>query len=48
MTNAAADIIKSVKTKAATAGDGVYSLASIPVPALPSPMGPLGTPSDSR
>lgn len=46
MNTAATDIIKSIKTKAATAGDGVYSLASIPVPAAPSPVGPPGTPSD--
>ena len=46
MTTAAADIIKSIKTKAATAGDGVYTLANIPAPALPGPVGPLGTPSD--
>lgn len=46
MTLAAADIIKSIKTKAATAGDSVYSLANIPVPATPGPVGPLGTPRD--
>ena len=46
MTTAAADIIKSIKTKAATAGDSVYSLANIPAPANPGPCGPLGTCGD--
>ena len=44
MTAAAADIIKQVKSAAALNGDGVYSLANIPVPATPGPIGPLGTP----
>ena len=46
MTTAAADIIKAIKTKAATAGNSVYSLANIPAPALPGPMGELGTPRE--
>src|SRR4051794_18409977 len=46
MATAGADIIKSVRTKAATAGDGVYTLAAIPVPANPTPVNTLGTPSD--
>jgi hypothetical protein len=44
MTAAAAEIIKQIKTKAGIDGNGVYSLADIPVPATPSPMGELGTP----
>ncbi len=42
----AADLLKQVYAKAATAGDSVYSLASIPIPATPSPVGPPGQPSD--
>ena len=39
---AAQEIIKEVRVKASTAGNSVYSLAMIPVPATPSPIGPLG------
>jgi hypothetical protein len=46
MTTAAADIIKQIKAKAATAGPGVYSLAEIPAPAVPSPRPAPGTPTD--
>lgn len=46
MTDAVADIIKSIKVKAATAGDSVYALASIPVPATPSPKPAPGQPTD--
>lgn len=42
--DAASAIVKQVKAKAATAGDGVYSLASLPVPQPPAPLGPLGKP----
>lgn len=45
MTLAASGIIKSIKTKAATAGDGVYTLANIPAPATPGPVAPLGQPN---
>jgi hypothetical protein len=45
MTNAVSDVIKSIKTKAATAGDSVYTLANIPAPANPGPVGELGTPN---
>src|SRR5688572_15987493 len=37
MTDAAADILKQVRAKAATAGNGVYALAAIPAPMAPSP-----------
>src|SRR5258705_3241643 len=46
MTDAVADILKQVKTKAALSGDAVYSLADVPVPATPSPKPPPGTPTD--
>lgn len=45
MTNAAAEIIKQIKAKAAVSGDSIYSLASIPVPAIPGPVGELGKPN---
>jgi hypothetical protein len=43
-TTAAADIIKQVRAKAATDGDAIYTLASLPIPATPAPLGPPGTP----
>jgi hypothetical protein len=46
MTDAAADIIKQIKTKAAISGNGVYSLAEIPAPATPSPRPPPGPITD--
>jgi hypothetical protein len=46
MRDAASDLIKKVKSKAATDGDNVYVLAAIPAPATPSPVGPPGTPSN--
>jgi hypothetical protein len=48
MSTACAQIISSIKTKAGVAGDSIYSLADIPVPATPSPMGPLGQPSQLK
>jgi hypothetical protein len=48
MSAACAEIIKSIKTKAGVVGDSVYSLANIPVPATPTPMGPLGQPSNFK
>lgn len=44
MNNKGASIILQIRTKAALAGDGVYPLASIPIPNAPSPIGPPGTP----
>ncbi|MGH7214903.1 MAG: hypothetical protein ACREIT_09080, partial [Tepidisphaeraceae bacterium] len=38
-------IVLQVRSEAAHAGDGVYSLASIPVPAKASPIAPPGKPS---
>lgn len=46
MASAASDIIKSVKAKAATSGDSVYTLAQIPAPALPGPRPAPGQPTD--
>lgn len=48
MATAGSDIIQSIKTKAATAGDGVYVLAQIPAPATPTPVGPPGTPESFK
>jgi hypothetical protein len=45
MATAGANIIRQIRTQAATTGDdGVYSLASIPPPAEPSPIGAPGQP----
>jgi hypothetical protein len=45
MATAGANIIKQIRTQAATTGDGgVYSLANIPPPAEPSPIGAPGQP----
>jgi hypothetical protein len=46
MAVAGADIIRQIRAKAGSAGDSVYSLAQIPAPATPSPVGPPGTPTD--
>lgn len=48
MATAAQTVIDQVRVKAATAGDGVYSLAEIPVPSRGSPMGPVGKPKDFK
>ena len=44
MNVATGDIIRQVRTKAATAGDEPYSLAMIPAPAKPSPVAAPGVP----
>jgi hypothetical protein len=46
MTSAGSDIIKQVKAKAATDGNPIYTLALLPVPAVPSPIPAPGTPSN--
>lgn len=46
METSGAAIIKQIRSKAATAGDGVYTLAQIPAPATPSPRPAPGTPTD--
>jgi hypothetical protein len=48
MTDACADIIKQIKAKAAISGDGIYTLAEIPGPATPTPVGPLTKPGDFK
>jgi len=46
MTKAAADVIKSIKAKAAVAGDTIYAAAQLPAPAIPGPIGAPGTPAN--
>lgn len=48
MDTAGADIISAIRTKARTDGDGVYTLAQIPAPATPSPVGAPGEPSNFK
>ncbi len=40
--DAGSDLIMKVRAKAATDGDGIYNLANIPPPALPTPKGAPG------
>src|SRR3954467_10131212 len=40
------DVVKSIRTKAATGGQAVYDLAQIPAPANPTPVNTLGKASD--
>ena len=44
MMNAGSDVILKIRAKAATDGDGIYQLANIPAPAIPSPTPPPGEP----
>jgi hypothetical protein len=46
MKQAGSDIIQKIRVKAATDGEGVYALASIPAPARPSPLPPPGKPTN--
>jgi len=46
MIDATTSIIKQVRAKADISGDSVYSLASLPVPATPSPVPPPGKPTN--
>lgn len=46
LTNSGNIVIEQVRTKARTAGEGVYPLANIPAPATPSPKPAPGTPTD--
>jgi hypothetical protein len=48
LARAGADIIKSIRAKAAVAGVTVYELAELPDPAIPTPVATLGTPHDFR
>ena len=40
------ELVKQVRAKATSAGDSVYPLAGLPVPPVPAPVGPPGTPYD--
>jgi hypothetical protein len=46
MALAGTDIIKQVKAKAATDGNSIYTLALLPVPAIPAPIPAPGTPTN--
>ena len=46
MNKAGTDIIKQVKARAATDGNGVYTLALLPIPATPGPVAAPGTPTN--
>lgn len=46
LTNAGMAVVEQVRTKARSAGPGVFPLANIPGPAIPTPVGAPGTPSD--
>ncbi|MDB5324356.1 MAG: hypothetical protein JWN40_5987 [Phycisphaerales bacterium] len=48
LTNSGNIVIEQVRTKARTAGDGVYPLANIPAPATPTPKPPPGQPTDLK
>jgi hypothetical protein len=48
LTNAGMVVIEQVRTKSRTAGDAVYPLANIPVPATPTPKPPPGQPTDLK
>jgi hypothetical protein len=48
LTNSGNIVIEQVRTKARTAGDGVYPLANIPAPATGTPMPPPGQPTDLK
>lgn len=48
LTNLGMAIVEQVRTKARSAGDGVYALANLPEPATPSPRSNPGTPFDFK
>jgi hypothetical protein len=48
MLNLGAAVIGQVRAKAATDGEGIYSLASIDVPKKPAPIGEPGKPTEFR
>ena len=43
MSEAGADVIQSIRTKAGVDGPGIWTLADLPVPATPSPVAAPGT-----
>jgi hypothetical protein len=46
MSSSGTDIIKQIKAKAAVDGNSIYTLALLPVPAIPAPMPAPGQPTD--
>jgi hypothetical protein len=48
LTNSGNIVIEQVRTKARTAGDGVYPLANIPAPTTGTPTPPPGQPTDLK
>jgi hypothetical protein len=48
MWDSMSEIFKQVVAKAASAGDGVYALASLPVPKIPGPAGEPGKPNQFK
>jgi hypothetical protein len=48
MTDATADIIRQIRSQAGIVGDSIYSLAEIPAPATPGPVGAPGTPESFK
>lgn len=48
LTNSGNIVIEQVRTKARSAGAGVYPLANLPAPATPTPVGPPGTASNFK
>src|SRR5687768_7184621 len=48
LTNAGMIVVEQVRTKARSAGEGVYVLADIPAPATPSPKPAPGKPTDFK
>ncbi len=48
LTNSGNIVIEQVRTKARTAGDGVYPLANIPAPSAGTPKPPPGQPTDLK
>jgi hypothetical protein len=48
MMDATASIIKQVRAKADLSGNSIYALASLPIPAAPSPVPPPGTPTNFK
>ncbi len=44
MQQSGSEIIKSIKAKAAVSGNGIYTLAQLPVPAIPAPVPAPGLP----
>ena len=48
MDRATSEVVQQVRTKALAVGDSVYTLAEIPAPATPTPVGDPGTPYGTK